>query len=111
MSLIGKLKKIAFDNIEGMSEEEARNYLMNEAHPASGSVGGLIYYNETEPIACEHHDEIIEMMQDVYGNYIPSDRLSLNDLAWFAWEILILGNEDIIDEIIEEAVEKEIVKE
>ena len=111
MSLINELKKITFQNIDGMSEEEARNYLMNNAIPSCGSVSGLIYYSETEPLACEYFDEIIEIMKDVYGNCIPSNRLSLNDLAWFAWQYLILGNEDMIDEIIEEAIEEGIIEE
>lgn len=111
MSLKDELYEIALQNIEGMTEEEARYYLENDAIPASGSVSGLIYYNETEPLACDYYDEIIEIMQEIYGDCILADILTLNNMTWFAWEYLILGNEEVIDEIIELAHERNILKE
>jgi len=110
-SLKEDLKKIAFDNIEGMNEEEARYFLMNDAIPESGSVGGMIYYSETEPFAQTHYDEIIESLHGVYGKEIPSETInSLNNLAWAAWEIEVLQNSSFIDEIVEEAIEQGIVE-
>ena len=93
------MKDIAIDNIDGMNREEARYYLENDAICSAGSVSGLIYYKETEPIAQEYHDEIIDMMTEVFGDNIPSEMLSLNMMAWFAFENLLGG---MIDEIIEE---------
>ena len=93
------MKDIAIDNISGMDRDEARYYLENDAICSVGSVSGLTYYKETEPIAQEYHDEIIDMMIEVFGDNIPSEMLSLNMMAWFAFESL-LG--EMIDEIIEE---------
>jgi len=102
---------IALDEIYGMSEEEAIHYLMNDAIPVTGAVSELIYYSQTEPIAREYHCEIVEMMKDVYGDCIPYGCIkSGNDMTWFAWEYLVLGNESNIDEIIELAKEKGIIE-
>jgi len=93
------MKDIAIDNIDGMDRDEARYYLENEAIPVSGSVSGLIYYADTEPYAQEFHDEIIELMEEIYDKEIPSELLTLNAMTWFAFEYLLSG---MVDEIIEE---------
>ena len=52
---------IALYNIDGMNEKEAKNFLLNDAIPAYGLVSGLVYYKETESIAVQFYDEIIEL--------------------------------------------------
>ena len=110
-SVKDEMYDIALCEIDGMSEEEARYYLLNDAVPVTGAVSGLIYYSETEPIAREYHCDIVELMGDVYGDCIPYQSIkSGNDMTWFAWEYLVLGNESNIDEIIELAKDKEIIE-
>ena len=93
---------IAIDEIEYMTEYEARKYLMNDAIPITGSVKNLIYYADTEPIACEYYDEIMDLIEDIYWKDVPIDVIkSLNNLTWFAWEYIVLGNEENINKIIE----------
>ena len=82
------LLNIARENIEGLTYQEALYYLNNDAIPSDGSVSGLIYCSETEELAKKFHDEIIELIEE-----LGVDRpLKLNDMAWFAWEALILGH-------------------
>ena len=99
------LVDIALDNIEGLTKEEARYYLSNDAIPAYGSVSGLIYYCETEPLATKYHAEILDWSEECYGEYTPRDLLSLNNMAWFAFEYYILGNESVFEDIIDKAIE------
>ena len=95
---------IALYNIDGMDEEEAKDFLLNNAIPAYGAVSGLIYYKETKPIAVQFYNEIIELLKDIYGDYIPTQVIeNLNNLSWSAWEVLVLGNEDFIDKILDKA--------
>ena len=106
------MKDIALDEIDGMNEENARYYLMNDAIPSTGSVTNLIYYSQTEPIAKEYYNEIVEYIYEIYGESIPFRVVeSLNNLTWFAWEYNILGNEENIDAIIELAKEKGLLNE
>jgi len=91
-----ELLKMVMEEIDGMSYGEALYYLDNDAIPATGSVTSLIYYCDTESFAKEYHDEIIELMND-WGMQEP---LSLNDMAWVAWEATVLGQgEQILDEL------------
>ena len=97
MTLFEKLIEIAKNNVEGMSREEAIYWLDNDAIPSIGGVAGLIYYNETEPLSREYYEEIIELMQDAEVH-----DLSLNDMAWFAWDALIFGRgEEIVTRILD----------
>ena len=96
MTLREELIEMAKKEIEGMARKEAIYWLNNDAIPSSGSVTALMYYRDTEPFACRHHDEIVEIMEE-------SDMklMTLNDMAWFAWEYYILGQgEEIIDELM-----------
>jgi len=109
-SLDKALMDIALYNIDGMSEEEARNFLMNDAIPEMGSVKKMFYYSETEPFAVEFYEEILEELKDVYGKDIPYEAVkSLNNVAWAAWGVKVLGNEEFIDRVIEKAKELDLL--
>ena len=111
MSIKDEMYDIALCEIDGMSEEDARYYLLNDAVPVTGAVSELIYFSQTEPIAREYHSEIVEMMRDVYGDCISYQSIKTgNDMTWFAWEYIVLGNEANIDEIIELAKDKELIE-
>lgn len=90
-------KDILRDNIEGMSRKDARYYVENDAAPYSGSVSGLIYYGDTEPIAKNHHEEISEMIHNNFGSM--KECQSLNDMTWMAWGILL---PEIAEEVVAE---------
>ena len=111
MTLYEELLKIAKDNIEGMTYDEALYWLDNDAIPSIGSVSGLIYYHETEPLACRHHDEIMEMIKEVKlmkEADIVNAPMTLNDMAWFAWNYLILCNgERVLEDLGWEPAEEE----
>jgi len=101
---------IALQEIDNMSEEDARYYLLEDAIPVTGAVSNLIYYSQTEPIACEFYDDIMPLMEDVYYKSIPFEVIkTLNNITWFAWECIVFGNEQNINEIIEIAKEKGIL--
>ena len=100
---------IMLDNIEGLNYEEAEYYLINDAEPSIGSVNGLIYYSETEQIACEFYEEIIEYASDIYGDNIPIDLVkSLNNMTWFIFNSF--RYEDFIKEVLEKAIELNMLK-
>ena len=100
---------IALYNIDGMSFEEAKHYLEYDANPSVGSVSGLIYYSETEPIAYVFYDEIMELINECYGNEIPYQLVSkLNNITWFAWENYI-GDDDFIEDVLEKALELKLI--
>jgi len=111
MSVKDEMFDIALNEIDGMSEEDARYFLMNDAVPVTGAVSGLIYYSQTEPIAKEYYEEIIEMLRELYGEEIPYKLIkTLNNLTWFTWEYLILCNEENVNEIIELAKDKKLIE-
>lgn len=97
LNLYNKLLELVADEIDDMTYDEARYWIDRDAVPSSGSVTSLIYTADTEALATQYHDDIIELM-----NEMDSVNLSLNDMAWFAWEYYILGNgkmvmNDLID--------------
>ena len=92
-TLTETIKELMLSNIDGLGKEDDRYFLENDAIPSAGSIGGLIYYSETEELAKEYHDEIIDLMEE-YG----VSNLSLNDMAWFAYEAISHG---LIDEVLE----------
>jgi len=95
-NLYNELLNIVRENIDGLSYDEALDYLDNDAVPVAGNVSGLIYKEDTEKLAREFHDEIIELMEHVGFN----KPLRLNAMAWFAWEALILGcGEVVLDDL------------
>ena len=102
---------IALYNIEGLTEEEAKGFFdYPNCDPSTGAVSGLIYYVETEPIAQEYYDEIVEMLHNLYGEEIPYKSIdSLNTLTWFAWEYTVCDNEDFRDKVISVAKEKSLL--
>ena len=103
---------IALQEIDGMDEEEAKDFSMNDAIPSFGSVSNLVWFSQTEPIACEYYDEIMELANDFYYKNIPYEIVkSLNNITWFAWEYIILGNKENVNEIIKIAKEKGIINE
>ena len=103
---------IAMQEIEEMSEERAIDYLMNEAIPINTPINHLIYWEQTEQIAYEFYKEILELMYERYNDYIPYKYIeTLNDITWFAWEYIVFGNENNINEIIKLAKDKGIINE
>jgi len=82
------LLNIARENIEGLTYQEALDFLNHDAIPDDGNVSGLIFTDDTEKLARDYHDEIIDLQKGL-GFDKP---LKLNDMAWFAWNLLILGN-------------------
>jgi len=74
-------------NIMGMSREDAKYYIENDAIPDSGSVSGLIMYSETEPIAQEYHSELMKVVKDCYGEV--ESPISMNDLVWAGWSAML----------------------
>ena len=100
---------IALNNIDGLTYEEAKNYLEKDANPVNGSVNGLIYYAETDVIGGEYYEECMEMIQQVYGNEIQFEIVrSLNNIVWICWELWL--SEDIVKEVLNIALEVDILK-
>ncbi len=89
--------QILEDNIEGMSKEEAKYYITNDAIPESGSVSGLIMYTETELIARDHYAELMELIEGIHSH--KEGCPSLNDLVWMGWSVMLPR---IADEVLGE---------
>jgi len=105
MELRDKIKELIKDKLDGYTYKEAKAWFNNPRNhnPQNGSIGGLFYYSDTEPLAIEYHDEIVKLMNDC-GYDKP---LSLNDMAWFAFEVLL---PELENEILEELYKKEVKK-
>ncbi len=102
---------IALDNIDGLSEEEARYYLENDAIPETGAVSGLINNNDIKSIFSNYYEEIIEKLKKLYGNEIPSDVMLEEDKAVYkVWNFTVPGNDDFIDKTIEKAKELNLIE-
>lgn len=70
--------------LTGVEFEYLWKYPQDYQNPASGSISGLIYYNDTEPFAKDFFHEIDEILTE-YGF---TKRIPLNDMTWAAWEEL-----------------------
>lgn len=79
--------------------EEIKYYMENEAICQNGSVGGLIYYSETNEIFKNYFSEILEMLE--YGKQetgeMPNFELNANNLVWWAFEYLVYNWTNSID--------------
>lgn len=101
MSLKEEFADILDSNIEGMTREEAEYYIDNDAIPSIGSVGGLIYYSETESLAKNYYEEMVDAVKNAFGDgEMPA---TLNDLCWTAWAA-------ILPELKEEALSRRILQ-
>jgi len=100
---------IALYNIDGLTYEEAKNYLEKDASPVSGAVSGLIYYIETNVIGSKYYEDCMEMIQQVYGDEIKFEIVkSLNNIVWICWELWL--NAYSIEKVLNKALELEILK-
>ena len=81
---------IAFEYTKGRasSRSEAER-LIQEADPSNTPIEGMHYYSDTEPFARVYHTEIVELIESVHGEKIPSDLLLQNTQAWFAWGAIL----------------------
>lgn len=79
------------NNIEGMTREEAKYWIENDAICVTGSVNGLIYYYDTSAFFDEHEEEILDLAKDYEFTADPVE-LGMggfkNCMAWFAFEAL-----------------------
>ena len=79
------------DNIEGMTEEEARIWVENDAICENGSVSGLIYYSDTVKFFDDNEEEILDLASEYEFELSPVE-LGMtgykNNMAWFAFEAL-----------------------
>lgn len=81
---LSPLLKAIYD-LGGVEWDDLVNHTTDYLDPSSGSVGGLIYYSDTEPFAKDWHDEIIELM-DEWG---VEKRFTLNEMTWFTWGVMM----------------------
>ena len=79
------------DNIEGMTEEEARYWVENDAICEAGSVSGLIYYSDTIKFFDDNEEDILDLASEYEFELSPA-KLGMtgykNGMAWFAFEAL-----------------------
>lgn len=96
--------EIAKDNVRGMTVDEVRGYIEREAIPEHGSVSGLAYYSEIKEIGAVFIDEIfMAFYEERIELPTPADGpQALSFIVWKAWELLILGNEEVADRLISE---------
>jgi hypothetical protein len=91
-----KFYEILKYEIKDLNYEEALYYIDNDAIPQTGSVTGLVWYSQTDPIAKEYLDELLPLVVVEYELKPETP----NELVWMAWNILILGKgEEILDEL------------
>jgi hypothetical protein len=103
--------EIAVEYMKGRasSRSEAEVYLL-EANPETTPISGMNYTDDTEPFAQKFHEEIVELIQDYYGQgeLIPATLLDLNEQTWFAWGRIVSRIQDkVLDAIQEDFVDEE----
>lgn len=89
------LEKAVFDeiqdNISDYTEEEASNWVENDAICSYGAVTGLIYYADTTKFFDDNEEEILNLAEE-YGFTVDPVKEGMtgfkNKMAWFAFEAL-----------------------
>ena len=103
--MLNKLLEVYGDMLVDELEEdiyEDNTYEEYNYNPSQGSVGGLIYYQDTESIGKELMNEFLETIAD-YGWSCESinERAQgniYNYVAWFMWDYLIsIYKEEVIN--------------
>lgn len=86
------VKEIILVNIDGMSSDEAKYYIENDARCNTGSVSGLIYYSETIKFFDDNEEEILDLAREYEFDLKPTE-LGMtgykNNMAWFAFDVLV----------------------
>ena len=79
---------ILIDNISDYDNlNDIKHYMENEAICVNGSVGGLIYYSDTEEIFRNYFNEIFDLYNELKEEYGELNfELNANNLVWFTFE-------------------------
>ena len=92
-------------NASKLTFSEFKKYPNDYRDPSSGSVGGMIYYSDTEKFAKNNLDEILDLIADfddeTGGNTLQRAKDSgnkLNFFAWFAYESMIIEFIDYLEQ-------------
>ena len=90
--------------IDELSEEieDTGTFNIDNYYPNNGSVSGLVYYEDTEPIGKELMDEFLEVTEEFGYTCEQINKLAqgniYNFVAWFMWEYLLSNfKEEVIE--------------
>ena len=86
--------------------EETGTYNASQYNPENGSVMGLVYYEDTEPIGRNLTNEFFDVV-DEYFNSCSQLKEVINGnfnnfVAWFFWELLLNSYEDEVIKYVKE---------
>jgi hypothetical protein len=94
--------------VDELEEEiyEDGGYDIENYYPSQGSVSGLTYYDDTEPIGKELMDEFLEATQQhgyTCGEVNEMAQGNINNfVAWFMWEYLLNTYREEVIEYVKE---------
>ena len=94
--------------VDDLEEEiyEDGDYDIANHYPSQGSVMGLIYYDDTEPIGKELMDEFLEATEELGYTCQQIKEMSKgninNFVAWFMWEYLLSTYREEVIEYVKE---------
>ena len=80
-----------FNNVLGMTKEEAKYWVENDAICSIDSVNGLIYYHDTSEFFDRHEEEILKLAKEFeFDCSIVENGMKgfKNTMSWFAFEAL-----------------------
>lgn len=98
---ITPLKRVVIESL--LDQDDIKSYMSDilKYGCISGSVNGLIYFDDTKAFALKYFDDIVELYQclaDHLGNDISNPMLDNNPLNWLAW----FGYEETVRELANE---------
>lgn len=85
---LNPLYKAVYD-LGGVDFADLWNYTSDYYDPSTGSVVGLIYYDDTEPFAKDNFEEIFDLFEEI-GLEIKASRKMFNSLTWSVWSLMVL---------------------
>jgi hypothetical protein len=95
LTLREKLVQILEDNIDGLVKAEAVRYITN-AHPEKGFVYPLENEYECNKIFREYFEDILA---EISYRFSCNPYLTAQEMVWYCWDTMILGNVSLIDEL------------
>jgi hypothetical protein len=103
LTLKERLIQILEDNIDGMNKSEAIRYITS-AHPEKGFVYPLEDEYECNKIFREYFEDILK---EIAERYKCNPYLTAQEMVWYCWDTLILGNVSLIEDLFEGYEENE----
>lgn len=99
--------EIAIEHLNGQASSRSEAEMeIRDSNPRNVVIPGMHWIVETDAFAREHHEEIVKLIIEEFGETIPSDLLLQNNQAWFAWGVTLPRiKEKLLDALEEDFVD------